>query len=283
MKLFHFEDWVKAAISEDIGTGDITSLATIPENATGSAQLLVKEDGIIAGIEEAKRIINFYDANLQFNSILSDGNQVAKGDIAFTIQGSSRSITSIERLVLNVMQRMSGIATKTHNLTQRISHTSCKILDTRKTTPNFRYFEKEAVRIGGGMNHRYALYDMILVKDNHVDFCGNMQTTIEQIRNYLGENNLQIPVEIEARSMHDVELILNSGLAFRVLLDNFTVEQIKEAVKLVKGQIQTEASGGINESNFIEYAETGVDFISMGALTHQIHSLDLSLKAYHAK
>jgi len=283
MKLFHFEDWVKAAISEDIGTGDITSLATIPENATGSAQLLVKEHGIIAGIEEAKRIINFYDANLQFNSILSDGNQVTKGDIAFTIQGRSRSITSIERLVLNVMQRMSGIATKTHNLTQRISHTSCKILDTRKTTPNFRYFEKEAVRIGGGMNHRYALYDMILVKDNHVDFCGNMQSTIEQIRNYLDENNLQIPVEIEARSMHDVELILNSGLAFRVLLDNFKVEQIKEAVKLVKGQIQTEASGGINESNFIEYAETGVDFISMGALTHQIRSLDLSLKAYHAK
>ena len=283
MKLFHFEDWVKVAISEDIGTGDITSLATIPENATGSAQLLVKEDGIIAGIEEAKRIINFYDANLQFTSILSDGNQVTKGDIAFTIQGRSRSITSIERLVLNVMQRMSGIATKTHNLTQRISHTSCKILDTRKTTPNFRYFEKEAVRIGGGMNHRYALYDMILVKDNHVDFCGNMQSTIEQIRNYLDENNLQIPVEIEARSMHDVELILNSGLAFRVLLDNFKVEQIKEAVKLVKGQIQTEASGGINESNFIEYAETGVDFISMGALTHQIHSLDLSLKAYHAK
>jgi nicotinate-nucleotide pyrophosphorylase (carboxylating) len=274
---------VKAAISEDIGTGDITSLATIPENATGSAQLLVKEHGIIAGIEEAKRIINFYDANLQFNSILSDGNQVTKGDIAFTIQGRSRSITSIERLVLNVMQRMSGIATKTHNLTQRISHTSCKILDTRKTTPNFRYFEKEAVRIGGGMNHRYALYDMILVKDNHVDFCGNMQSTIEQIRNYLDENNLQIPVEIEARSMHDVELILNSGLAFRVLLDNFKVEQIKEAVKLVKGQIQTEASGGINESNFIEYAETGVDFISMGALTHQIRSLDLSLKAYHAK
>jgi nicotinate-nucleotide pyrophosphorylase (carboxylating) len=181
------------------------------------------------------------------------------------------------------MQRMSGIATKTNALTQKIAHTSCKILDTRKTTPNFRYFEKEAVRIGGGVNHRYALYDMILVKDNHVDFCGDMRSTIEQIRLHLLENNLQIPVEIEARSLEDVQLILDSNIAFRVLLDNFTVNQIQEAVKLVGGQIQTEASGGINESNFVAYAETGVDFISMGALTHQIQSLDLSLKAYHEK
>jgi nicotinate-nucleotide pyrophosphorylase (carboxylating) len=283
MKLFHFEDWVKAAIAEDIGSGDVTSLATIPEHAHGSAKLLVKENGIIAGVEEAKRIIQFYDSNLQFNSILNDGSVVHSGDIAFTLHGNSRSITSIERLVLNVMQRMSGIATKTNALTQKIAHTSCKILDTRKTTPNFRYFEKEAVRIGGGVNHRYALYDMILVKDNHVDFCGDMRSTIEQIRIHLLENNLQIPVEIEARSLEDVQLILDSNIAFRVLLDNFTVNQIQEAVKLVGGQIQTEASGGINESNFVAYAETGVDFISMGALTHQIKSLDLSLKAYHEK
>ncbi len=283
MKLFHFEDWVKAAIAEDIGSGDVTSLATIPEHAHGSAKLLVKENGIIAGVEEAKRIIQFYDSNLQFNSILNDGSVVHSGDIAFTLHGNSRSITSIERLVLNVMQRMSGIATKTNALTQKIAHTSCKILDTRKTTPNFRYFEKEAVRIGGGVNHRYALYDMILVKDNHVDFCGDMRSTIEQIRLHLLENNLQIPVEIEARSLEDVQLILDSNIAFRVLLDNFTVNQIQEAVKLVGGQIQTEASGGINESNFVAYAETGVDFISMGALTHQIKSLDLSLKAYHEK
>ncbi|MFM2195886.1 MAG: carboxylating nicotinate-nucleotide diphosphorylase [Bacteroidota bacterium] len=283
MKLFHFEDWVKAAIAEDIGSGDVTSLATIPEHAHGSAKLLVKENGIIAGVEEAKRIIQFYDSNLQFNSILNDGSVVHSGDIAFTLHGNSRSITSIERLVLNVMQRMSGIATKTNALTQKIAHTSCKILDTRKTTPNFRYFEKEAVRIGGGVNHRYALYDMILVKDNHVDFCGDMRSTIEQIRIHLLENNLQIPVEIEARSLEDVQLILDSNIAFRVLLDNFTVNQIQEAVKLVGGQIQTEASGGINESNFVAYAETGVDFISMGALTHQIQSLDLSLKAYHEK
>lgn len=283
MKLFHFEDWVKAAIAEDIGSGDVTSLATIPEHAHGSAKLLVKENGIIAGVEEAKRIIQFYDSNLQFNSILNDGSVVHSGDIAFTLHGNSRSITSIERLVLNVMQRMSGIATKTNALTQKIAHTSCKILDTRKTTPNFRYFEKEAVRIGGGVNHRYALYDMILVKDNHVDFCGDMRSTIEQIRLHLLENNLQIPVEIEARSLEDVQLILDSNIAFRVLLDNFTVNQIQEAVKLVGGQIQTEASGGINESNFVAYAETGVDFISMGALTHQIQSLDLSLKAYHEK
>jgi len=283
MKLFHFEDWVKAAIAEDIGSGDVTSLATIPEHAHGSAKLLVKENGIIAGVEEAKRIIQFYDSNLQFNSILNDGSVVHSGDIAFTLHGNSRSITSIERLVLNVMQRMSGIATKTNALTQKIAHTSCKILDTRKTTPNFRYFEKEAVRIGGGVNHRYALYDMILVKDNHVDFCGDMRSTIEQIRIHLLENNLQIPVEIEARALEDVQLILDSNIAFRVLLDNFTVNQIQEAVKLVGGQIQTEASGGINESNFVAYAETGVDFISMGALTHQIKSLDLSLKAYHEK
>lgn len=283
MKLFHFEEWVKAAIAEDIGSGDITSLITIPNHAQGSAKLLVKENGIIAGIEEAKRIIHYYDTNLQFNTILTDGSVVRSGDIAFTLHGSSRSITSIERLVLNVMQRMSGIATKTNALTQKIAHTSCKILDTRKTTPNFRYFEKEAVRIGGGVNHRYALYDMILVKDNHVDFCGDMRSTIEQIRTHLLENNLQIQVEIEARTLEDVQLILDSNLAFRVLLDNFTIDQIQEAVKLVNGQIQTEASGGINESNFVAYAETGVDFISMGALTHQIQSLDLSLKAYHEK
>ncbi|MFN4884717.1 MAG: carboxylating nicotinate-nucleotide diphosphorylase [Bacteroidota bacterium] len=283
MKLFHFEEWVNAAIAEDIGPGDITSLVTIPEQAQGSAKLFVKENGIIAGIEEAKRIIHHYDSSLQFNSILTDGSLVQSGDIAFTLHGSSRSITSIERLVLNVMQRMSGIATKTFTLTQKIAHTPCKILDTRKTTPNFRYFEKEAVRIGGGVNHRYALYDMILVKDNHVDFCGDMRSTIEQIRRHISENNLQIPVEIEARTLEDVQLILDSQIAFRVLLDNFTVNQIQEAVKLVNGQIQTEASGGINESNFVAYAETGVDFISMGALTHQIQSLDLSLKAYHVK
>jgi nicotinate-nucleotide pyrophosphorylase (carboxylating) len=281
MKLFHFEEWVKAALAEDIGSGDITSLATIPKNATGSAKLLVKEQGVIAGIEEAKRIIQYYDSNIQFNANLSDGQHVEPGEIAFTIHGSSRSITSIERLVLNIMQRMSGIATKTNAFTQKIAHTSCKILDTRKTTPNFRYFEKEAVRIGGGVNHRYALYDMILVKDNHVDFCGGMEATILQIKKYLLDHNLEIPVEIEARTMQDVELIMNSGLAFRVLLDNFSVEQIKEAVILINGKIQTEASGGINEKNFIAYAETGVNFISMGALTHQIQSLDLSLKAYH--
>jgi nicotinate-nucleotide pyrophosphorylase (carboxylating) len=281
MKLFNFEDWVQSAIQEDIGPGDITSLATIPKDKIGRAKLLVKENGVLAGVHEAKRIINFFDPSIEFEELLPDGAIIEPGDVAFKLMGRSQSITSIERLTLNVMQRMSGIATKTYELTQKIKHTNCKILDTRKTTPNFRYFEKEAVRIGGGVNHRYALYDMILVKDNHVDFCGGMQAALVQIENYLRSNKIEIPVEVEARNLADVEIILSSPLAFRILLDNFSPHEIKNAVQLINGKKETEASGGINEFNFIEYAETGVDYLSMGALTHQIKSLDLSLKAYH--
>lgn len=271
--------WIQEALKEDIGDGDHTTLATIPASAVGKARLLVKEDGVLAGMEAAKRIIEVFDSSMVFTPVLKDGDAIKKGDVAFYLEGKSQHITTVERLVLNVMQRMSGIATETHRLTELIKHTKCRILDTRKTTPLFRYFEKEAVRIGGGVNHRYALYDMILVKDNHVDFAGGMPQALSQIQSYLIAKKLTIKVEVEARNLEDVKHILDSGIAFRILLDNFTPQQIKEAVDFIDGRVQTEASGGINESTLVAYAETGVDFVSMGALTHHVSSLDLSLKA----
>lgn len=271
--------WIKEALREDIGGGDHTTLATIPASARGKARLLVKEDGVLAGMKAAKQIIEVFDSSMIFTALLQDGDLIKKGDVAFYLEGKSQHITTVERLVLNVMQRMSGIATETHRLTEMIKHTSCRILDTRKTTPLFRYFEKEAVRIGGGVNHRYALYDMVLVKDNHVDFAGGMLQALSQIQRYLESNNLDIKVEVEARNLEDVQYILDSGIAFRVLLDNFTPAQIKEAVEFIGGRIETEASGGINEATLVAFAETGVDFVSMGALTHHVSSLDLSLKA----
>ena len=200
-------------------------------------------------------------------------------DIAFILEGKSQSITTIERLVLNVMQRMSGIATETHRLTQMIAHTNCKLLDTRKTTPNFRYFEKEAVRIGGGYNHRYALYDMILVKDNHIDFAGGVKPALSKISEFIKERNLSIKVEVETRNLEEVDEVIETSVAFRIMLDNFTPEKLREAVLHINGRVETEASGGINENTLVSYAETGVDFISMGALTHHVKSFDLSLKA----
>lgn len=279
MEHFNLDEFLQYAIQEDVGDGDHTSNSTIPAGAVGKAKLLVKDEGIIAGISIAKRVFELIDPMLHFDQILQDGDKVKHGDVAFFVTGSSRSIVTAERLALNIMQRMSGIATQTNKITQAIAHTKCKLLDTRKTTPGFRYFEKLAVKIGGGVNHRFGLYDMILVKDNHIDYSGGVHEALAQITSYLKEKNKSLLIEVEARTISDVMKILDSGIAFRILLDNFTPSLLKEAVELIDGRVQTEASGGINEDNVVAYAETGVDFISMGALTHQIKSLDLSLKA----
>ena len=279
MNAFDFDKWLTEALKEDIGPGDFTSLATIPDNAFGKAQLIVKDNGTIAGVAIAEKIIHAFDPTLKVTTYIQDGAVVKIGDIAFIVEGKSQSITTIERLVLNVMQRMSGIATETHRLVQMISHTNCKLLDTRKTTPNFRYFEKEAVRIGGGFNHRYALYDMILVKDNHIDFSGGVKPALSKIVAFLKEKNLDLKIEVETRNLKEIEEVLESGIAFRIMLDNFAPDKIREAVKHINGKVETEASGGIDETTIKEYAETGVNYISMGALTHHVKSFDLSLKA----
>jgi len=279
MNEFDFDKWLAEALREDIGPGDFTTLATIPSDAVGKAQLIVKDNGVLAGVSIAEKIIHAFDPDLKVTTLIQDGDIVKKGDIAFYVEGKSQSITTIERLVLNVMQRMSGIATETHRLTQMIAHTNCKLLDTRKTTPNFRYFEKEAVRIGGGYNHRYALYDMILVKDNHIDFAGGVKPALSKISEFLKERNLSIQVEVETRNLEEVDEVIETGVAFRIMLDNFTPQNLREAVLQIDGKVETEASGGINESTLVSFAETGVDFISMGALTHHVKSFDLSLKA----
>lgn len=279
MNPFDFSTWLQSALQEDIGPGDYTTLATIPSSAMGKAQLIVKDNGVLAGVSIAEKIIHAFDPSLKVTTFIQDGEVVKKGDIAFFVEGKSQSITTIERLVLNVMQRMSGIATETHRLTQMIAHTNCKLLDTRKTTPNFRYFEKEAVRIGGGYNHRYALYDMILVKDNHIDFAGGVKPALSKISEFIQERNLSIKVEVETRNLDEVDQVLETGIAFRIMLDNFNPEKLREAVLHINGRVETEASGGINENTLVSYAETGVNYISMGALTHHVKSFDLSLKA----
>jgi nicotinate-nucleotide pyrophosphorylase (carboxylating) len=279
MNAFDFDKWLAEALNEDIGPGDFTTLATIPDNALGKAQLIVKDNGILAGVTIAEKIIHAFDSSLKVTTFIQDGATVQKGDIAFIVEGKSQSITTIERLVLNVMQRMSGIATETNRLVQMISHTNCKLLDTRKTTPNFRYFEKEAVRIGGGYNHRYALYDMILVKDNHIDFAGGVKPALSKISEFIKERDLTIKVEVETRNLDEVDEVIETGVAFRIMLDNFSPEKLREAVLHINGRVETEASGGINETTLVNYAETGVDYISMGALTHHVKSFDLSLKA----
>lgn len=276
---FNPDDLIRTALAEDLGDGDHTTLATIPAHATGKARLLVKQAGIIAGIDVAKKVFAQVDAQLVFTQVLDDGAVIRPGDIAFYLEGSSRSITIGERLALNFMQRMSGIATKTHHIQSLIADTKCKLLDTRKTTPGFRFFEKEAVRLGGGVNHRFGLYDMILVKDNHIDFAGGVNQALLHVRSYLEQTGKSLRVEVEARTMEEVKAIVESGFVFRVLLDNMTPEQIAAAVTYINGRIETEASGGITEKNIREYALAGVDYVSMGALTHQIASLDLSLKA----
>lgn len=273
------KELIKLAIAEDVGDGDHTSLACILPSAVGKAHLLIKDNGVLAGIRVAKEVFKMIDPELKLNIYLEDSQLIKKGDIAFDVEGSSRSILQAERLVLNFMQRMSGIASITQNYVTKIKDLDTKILDTRKTTPGLRYFEKEAVRIGGGTNHRTGLFDMIMIKDNHVDMSGGIEKAIDRVHLYFSENKINLPVEVEARSISDVKTILNHGGVDRVMLDNFSIEQTLEAVKIIHKKIETESSGGITIENIRDYALCGVDFISVGALTHQILSLDMSLKA----
>lgn len=275
----NINDIIEQALAEDIGSGDHTSLSCIPENATGKAKLLVKDAGILAGVSIAEKILKKTDASLCIQILLADGSIIKKGDIAFTVEGKSISILTSERLVLNFMQRMSGIATATHELVDLIKGTKAKILDTRKTTPLLREIEKMAVRIGGGYNHRMGLYDMIMIKDNHIDFAGGIEKAILSTKQYLKNKKLNLKIEIEARNLEDVKEVMRTGIVNRIMLDNFTPEIMKEAVRLINGRFETEASGAITKENIRTYAETGVDFISVGAITHHIKSLDMSLKA----
>lgn len=271
--------FIQSALKEDIGDGDHTSLATIPADKNGNARLLIKEEGMLAGVEVALEVFKAVDPELKVSIHLQDGALVKPGDIAFNVSGSARSILAAERLVLNTMQRMSGIATQTQRVVKLLEGTKTKVLDTRKTTPGMRYLEKMAVKIGGGVNHRFGLYDMILIKDNHVDYAGGIQAAIESARKYLAEQQLHIPVEIEVRSLEELQAVIDFGQIDRILLDNFGFERLNEAVNLVNGKYITEASGGITLDNVRQYAECGVDYVSMGALTHSVKSLDMSLKA----
>ena len=270
---------IERALEEDIGDGDFTSLATIPENATGKAQLLIKEDGILAGVDIAKKIFQKVDKNIKFRVLLKDGTKVKKGDIVFIVEGKSISILSAERLALNFMQRLSGIATATNKIVSQLEGLKTKVLDTRKTTPNLRLLEKEAVKTGGGENHRMGLYDMIMIKDNHIDFAGGIKQAINAAKNYLKKNNKKLKIEIEVRNFDELNQVIECGGVDRIMLDNFSPEDLKKAVNIINGKYETEASGGITINNIRKYAESGVDFISVGALTHHIKSLDMSLKA----
>lgn len=275
-KLLQFVD---EAIKEDVGPGDFTTLSTIAPEKQGEAQLLVKESGIIAGIEVAKEIFLAIDPTVQLKILLKDGDQVQYGDIAFRMKGAIHTILKGERLVLNVMQRMSGIATQTAKYVAAIAGTKTRVLDTRKTTPLLRFLEKRAVELGGGVNHRFALYDMILIKDNHVDYAGGIRQAVQAALQYKQDHQLQIPIEVEVRNFDELKEVIAIGKVDRVMFDNFTPAQVEEAVALVNGQLVTEASGGITLDTIADYAHAGVDFISVGALTHSVKSLDLSLKA----
>ncbi len=273
------EQIIDNALREDIGEGDHSTLACVPENAQGTAKLLIKENGILAGVELAQMIFKRFDPNLKVEVFIEDGTAVKVGDIAFVVSGSSRSILSTERLVLNFMQRMSGIASQTNRICRLIEGTNARLLDTRKTTPGIRYMEKWAVRIGGGYNHRFALYDMIMLKDNHVDYAGGIKSAIERTHNYLRSNGKQLKIEVEVRNERELHEVIEIGGVDRIMLDNFTPEEIRTALPLIPKTIETEASGGITEANIRAYAETGIDFISVGALTHSVKSMDMSLKA----
>jgi len=275
----NYEDLILRAISEDVGTGDYTSLACIPMDASGKAQLIAKEEGILAGASVALKVFELVDKDLNVTILKNDGNTIAPQEIVLEVSGNARSILKAERIALNYVQRMSGIATSTHKMVTILKGTSTKILDTRKTTPNNRIFEKEAVRIGGGRNHRFGLYDLIMIKDNHIDYAGGIAAAIHRVKEYVEQNGLDIDIEIEARNLAELKEILTSPAVDRIMLDNFSFEDLKKAVKQIDGRSKTEASGGINEQTIRQYAECGVDYISVGALTHQIKSLDLSLKA----
>jgi nicotinate-nucleotide pyrophosphorylase (carboxylating) len=272
---------VDSALAEDIGDGDHSTLSSIPATQMGKALLHVKEAGVLAGVNIAAKIFHQIEPNCQFTALMQDGQNMQPGDIAFEIQASVHTILKGERLVLNCMQRMSGIATLTHTYSQLLKGYHTRLLDTRKTTPNFRLLEKEAVKIGGGINHRFGLYDMIMLKDNHIDYCGGIIKAINLAYDYAKAQPVNLPIEVETRSIEDVALICNQALdkVNRIMLDNFTPIQITEALALINGRVETEASGGINQSNIQAYAQTGVDFVSVGGLIHQARSLDLSLKA----
>lgn len=270
---------IENAIREDVGDGDHSSLSCIPKEATGKAKLLVKDEGIIAGVAFAKQVFEYVDANLKVETFINDGEKVAFGDVVFHVSGSSQSILKAERLVLNAMQRMSAIATKTAYFVDVLKGTNTKILDTRKTTPGIRALEKWAVTIGGGENHRFALYDMIMLKDNHIDFAGGISEAINKTKAYLQVNNLDLKIIVEARNLEEIQEILTHEGIYRILIDNFSFEDTKKAVELIGNECLTESSGGINENTLRKYADCGVNYISSGALTHSVYNMDLSLKA----
>jgi len=272
-------EFILRSIEEDIGEGDHTSMACIPENTSGKAFLLIKESGILAGVRIAEKIFSIIDDRLKIKIKINDGSKIVAGDVVFIVSGSQQSILKSERLVLNVMQRMSGIATITREYVDIIKGLHAKILDTRKTTPGMRFAEKEAVRIGGGENHRMGLYDMIMIKDNHIDYAGGIKPAIQRTREYLKNKDKKLQIEIEARSIPDVKEILEYGGVDRIMLDNFNIEETRIAVEMIAGRFETESSGGITLETVRSYAECGVDYISVGALTHHIKSLDMSLKA----
>jgi nicotinate-nucleotide pyrophosphorylase (carboxylating) len=278
MKQELIDELIRLAFKEDIGDGDHTTLSTIPATAQGKVQLLVKEEGVLAGVAIARQIFHSFDPDLKITVLIPDGSEVKYGDIAFTVDGKVQSLLQTERLTLNVMQRMSGIATATRHYVKLLQGTKTRILDTRKTTPGMRLLEKEAVKIGGGENHRIGLFDMILLKDNHVDFAGGVENAIIRAKEYLWKIGKQLPIEIEVRNFDELDEVLRIGGIDRIMLDNFTVADTRKAVETVNGRYPLESSGGITENTIREYAETGVDFISVGALTHSVKSLDMSLK-----
>lgn len=270
---------IDLAFAEDIGDGDHTTLCCIPEDAMGKSHLLIKEDGILAGVEVAKKVFDRFDNTMKVEVLIGDGAEVKKGDIAMVVRGKVRSLLQTERLMLNIMQRMSGIATMTHKYVEKLKGTKTHVLDTRKTTPGMRMLEKQAVKIGGGMNHRIGLFDMILLKDNHVDFAGGITNAIDRCHAYLKEKNLDLKIELEVRNFDELNQVLTHGGVNRIMLDNFSVADTKKAVELIGGRYETESSGGITFDTIRDYAECGVDFISVGALTHSVKGLDMSFKA----
>ncbi|MCX6192154.1 MAG: carboxylating nicotinate-nucleotide diphosphorylase [Flavobacteriia bacterium] len=273
------DQYIQTFLQEDIGDGDHSTLACVPKTNSGSANLLVKEDGILAGIEIIKRVYELFDPKIEFIQFKKDGDSIFVGDVAFKVLGASQTILTTERTVLNILQRMSAIATQTKNIVEKVKGYPVKILDTRKTTPGFRFFEKEAVRIGGGSNHRFGLFDMVMLKDNHIDYAGGVNNAIEKTKAYLSDKKLNLKIEIEVRNFDELNQVLATGGVNRIMLDNFSPSDITLALKMIPASCETEASGGITIGNVLEYAKTGIQFISIGALTHSVKSLDLSLKA----
>ncbi|MFM7022795.1 MAG: carboxylating nicotinate-nucleotide diphosphorylase [Flavobacteriales bacterium] len=275
----HFDRFIKSAIAEDIANGDHSSLSTIPESSSVKAQIISKDTGVIAGVNRAIEIFHSLDKTINITAFVKDGDSVVPKQKLLALEGNARSILMMERIALNCMQRMSGIATYTKSITSKISHTKCKLLDTRKTAPGLRFLEKEAVVIGGGMNHRMGLYDMIMIKDNHIDFSGGIENAVLNANQYIKDKGLDLKIEIEVRNFEELDIVLNIGKVHRIMLDNFTPDNLKKAVQKINKRFETEASGGITENSIVAYAETGVDYISVGALTHSVKNFDISLIA----